>query len=112
EMEHADFTHACPRLEEALRLEPSALGGRLKLAECYEGEGRLASAWTTYAFVEAEAARTNQVERAERAHQRADALRPRLATIALVIPPDVAATPGIEVTRDGHAVGRAQWGVP
>lgn len=42
------------------RLVPEGLGAKLTLAECYESQGKLASAWTQYTVVESMAARTGQ----------------------------------------------------
>ena len=46
------------------------------------------------------------------ARQRAQALVPRLSKLVISVPREVAATPGLEVQRDGVAVGRALWEVP
>ena len=43
-MHKQDYATACPTIEEVARLRPEELGAKLKLAECYEGAGRLASA--------------------------------------------------------------------
>jgi hypothetical protein len=111
-MARKDYEAAYPMLEEALRLEPAALGARLALAECYESADKLASAWATYAIVEQEAIKAKQPDRQQRAHERAAAIEPRLAKLAIEVPEAVSKLPGLDVKRDGVAVGPAQWGVP
>jgi len=112
EMKAGQWDAACPRVEEVIRLIPEGVGAKMTLAQCYEGAGRLASAWSTYLVAEAAAARAGQTERQERAKTQARDLEPRLSRIAIKIFPEVAALPDLVVERDGQIVGRAQWGVP
>lgn len=107
DMEKKDFSAARKKLEEVVRVLPDALGARITLAECYEGLGKLASAWSTYTVVEALAQKANQKERAEKAAARVAALRPKLATLTVEIAGE---EPGLVVTRDEEPVGSAQWG--
>jgi hypothetical protein len=108
EMDAGDYASACPKLEEVVRLVPEGLGAKLTLAKCYEGAGKLASAWTLYSLVESAA---REKERAQAARTRAAALRPRLAELTIAVPADVRALPGLEVRRDAVVLGSAQWGV-
>jgi hypothetical protein len=109
-MKRKDYAGACPKLEEVTRLVPDGLGAKLTLAECYEGAGKLASAWSTYSQVESLAARLNQPDRQTLARDRAAALKPRLAKMVIDVPPAVASLPGLAVKRDGKPVGAAQFG--
>jgi hypothetical protein len=111
EMEQKQFSAACPKLEEVTKLIPDALGARVTLAECYEGVGKLASAWSEYAMVEGLAAKQNQAERAETAGKRAAELKPRLATLTIDVASGLDSIRGATITRDGLGVGKAQWGV-
>jgi hypothetical protein len=111
-MDKQDYASACPKLEEVARLGPEGLDAKLKLAECYEGSGRLASAWTMYALVEPLAEKANQSDRQKAAHDRAEALKPRLATLTIIVPATVRARPGLEIRCDDRVVEPAQWGVP
>lgn len=110
EMDAGDYASACGKLEEVTKLAPDGLGAKLKLARCYEGQGRLASAWAQYAVVKSMAARMGQMERAQTAGERAAALGPKLATMNIEVPAALRVIPGISVTRDGLPLGEAQWG--
>jgi hypothetical protein len=111
-MHNQDFASACPKIEEVARLRPDDLGAKLKLAECYEGAGRLASAWAIYALVEPLPEKANQPDRQKTAHDRAEALKPKLARLSIVVPDAVRALPGLEIRCDDRVINPAQWGVP
>jgi hypothetical protein len=108
-LDRKDYASACPKLEEVVRLVPEGLGARLALGECYEGMGRLASAWTVYLRTETSAMQARQAARQKEAHQRAEALKPRLAQLKITVPSELRALPGLAVSRDGIPVGAAQW---
>jgi hypothetical protein len=103
------YAEACPKLVESLRLDP-VIGTRFYLAECFEHVGKLASAWTYYLEVADAAKAAGQKDREKYANDRAEALRPRLAKLALKVPEAARAIPGLSIARDGVAVGEAQWG--
>lgn len=111
-MDQRNYATACPTLEEVVRLVPGGIGAKLTLADCYEAEGRLASAWTAYAVAEAAANNAGQTDRQQKAHTRAMALKPRLARVTLVVPAETRALPGLEITRDGVPSSSVQWGLP
>jgi hypothetical protein len=105
QMARGEYEAACPKLEESQRLSP-APGTAFNLADCWTHTGRLASAWSLFRDVEAEARLARQTMRAQVARRRGDELEhllPRLL-IHVPTPPD-----GIELRRDGVLVGRAQW---
>lgn len=103
------FADACPKYAESYRLDPS-MGTRFYQAECLERIGKLASAWVYYLEV-AEAARTGGLrDREAYALSRAAAIRPRMPTLAITVSPGARAIEGIEVKRNGIALGEAQWG--
>jgi hypothetical protein len=110
-LDKKDFAGACPKLEEVVRLEPAGIGAKITLAECYEGAGKLASAAATYELAEAASVEAGQAERKKKAHDRAAALRPRLAHLTLTVPQEISALPGLVIRRDGIRVGAGQWGV-
>ncbi len=111
-MAAGDYASACPRLEEAMKLEPEGVGAAVALAECYEGAGRLQSAWGAYLRAEAVAIKANQLVEQKKAHARAEALAPRLAHVIIAVPDQVKALPGLSILGDGMEIGPGLWGVP
>lgn len=108
--EQGRYAEACSKLAESHRLDP-ATGTLLTLALCREGEGKLASAWTAFVDVQGRARREGREDRERIATQRAGAIRPRLSTLTVDVPADVAGTPGLEVRVDGTLLGAASFGV-
>ena len=104
------WAEACPKLAESERLAPSG-GTLLNLADCYEHTGQTASAWVAWKDVASRANAAGKADVEKRALGRAAALEPMLAklTIAVDVGSDVA---GLEVKRDGVAVGHAEFGTP
>ena len=111
-MAERKFDEACPKLAEAARLEATKVGVKLQLAECYEGAGMLASAWTTYRQAEAAAAAANQPDRVTYAREHAEAVGKRSSRLTIAVPPSLQFAPGLVVKRDGLDIGAALWGVP
>lgn len=107
-MKAGKFAEACPKLEEGVRLNPG-LGMKFNLAECYENLGRTASAWALYLDVAAAAKTKKEVERERVARERAQKLAPRVSHVTVVVASEV---PGLEITRDGVAIGKGQFGTP
>lgn len=104
------YGDACPKLEESQRIDPGS-GTLLNLADCYERDGRIATAWAKFLEAAAAAKAANHAERENVARDRAAALHPRLSSLVIrVIAPEK--TPGLEIRRDGAIVGKAQWGSP
>lgn len=97
---------ACPKYAESQRLDPQ-LGTLLHLANCYEKEGKTASAWS--GFKEAtELAAKRKDPRQATARARAASLEPRLSKIIVTV---AAGAPSeIDVRQDGQVVRRAAWG--
>jgi hypothetical protein len=101
------YADACAKFAESKRLAPG-LGVTLYLADCYEHIGRTASAWTE--FLDAEGlARQRNDKRADVAHQRAQALEPKLDRLTITVAPTVPQT-GLSILRDGVAVPREELG--
>lgn len=109
-MSQGKYAEACPALEESQRVE-SRSGTALNLADCYEHEGRLASAWSTFLEAARLAKTAGNADREQGARERAAALVPRLSNL-VINAPSAASTPGLEITRDGESVGAAQFGLP
>jgi hypothetical protein len=110
-MKTKDYATACPKLEDVVRLVPDGIGARIQLGQCYEGAGRLATAWAVYTKAEGVATQPSQGARRKEAHDHAERLAPRLAKLTIVVPEAVRALPGLSIERDGAAVGPAEWGV-
>jgi hypothetical protein len=109
-MQAGDYAAACPKLAESFQQEP-ATGTLLALAVCQEASGHLASAWTSYQGVVARASQEGRADRATAARERMAALEPRLSTLTVHVPPEIAARPGLVLTRDGAPLPPAAWGV-
>ena len=105
-MQAGKFVDACPKLEEAMRLDPG-IGTEFNLADCNEHLGKLATAWTAFNDVAGQAKLSNQSEREKVARKRAAALEPRLPRLAIDV---TSATPGLEVKRDALVVAASAWG--
>jgi serine/threonine-protein kinase len=108
-MKEGRYALACPKFEESLR-QDYGIGTEFNLADCNEHLGRLASAWSGFLNVASAAKVQNQPQRERVARERAKALEPRLAKLVIEVP--AGAPPGLEVKRDGVAVGNASWGTP
>lgn len=80
--DRGEFAKACPKFEAALELF-DGIGTRGKLAECYERQGRLASAWRLYREVVRLSKRRGEKRRAKVAAKRARKLKPRLPRLII-----------------------------
>ncbi len=96
---------ACAKFEESLRLD-AAVSTRFNVADCFERQGRLASAWSQFLQVAADLQRDGDEVRGDAARARAKRLEPRLSKMVIKTsaPPE-----GLVVKRDGVEVGEAQW---
>jgi hypothetical protein len=108
-MDRGAYDEACPKLEESMRLD-AAVGTQLNLAECWERVGKIASAWAGFLDAASMAKTSRQPEREKLARARAKSLEPRVPK--LVIEADLSSEPGLEILRDGVAVGSASWATP
>jgi len=100
------FAEACPKYAESFRLDPQ-LGALIYLAECYEKNGQLASAWGSYREAE-EMAQKRHDDRLAHAHERATALQGRLDFLTINVPKS-ARVAGLEVLRDGVLLSETVW---
>jgi hypothetical protein len=110
-MDAGRVAEACPKFELATRVDPGRIGVMLKLAACYEAEGRVASAKTGYDLAEAAAQKAGDA-RAVEAHTKAVALAPRVPRLTITVLPVTAGPGALRVQRDEIAVESALWGVP
>lgn len=107
-----DYGHACPMLEEVVALQPQGVGAKLRLADCYIGAGKLASAYAILEEAASLAAAASQVDRATDASNSAKALESRLSRLTIVVGPSASSIPGLVVTRDGSALSPSLFNVP
>jgi hypothetical protein len=107
-MAKGNYEDACPKLEESQQLDPGS-GTLLNLGDCYEHQGRMASAWSMFLEAAAAARATGNTDRNRAARERATALDARLARLMIRV---AEKTAGLEVRRDGAVVRSAQWGTP
>ncbi len=103
------YGEACPKLAESQRLAPSG-GTLINLAECYERGGQTASAWGAWKDVAARANAAGKADVERNAVARAAALEPSLAKLTVSVATD-SDVPGLEVKRDGVALGHAEFGL-
>jgi len=108
-MKQGKLDQACPKLKQSYDLDPGG-GTLLNLAECYEKQGKLASAWSSFKEAQVAAQRDGRRERVDYAKKHIAGIEPRLPKITIEVPSD-ANTPGLSVTLDGAELGAAAWGV-
>ena len=101
------YPEACPKLAESQRLDPG-IGTQFRLADCYEQQGKVASAWAAFLEVASLAAASGQTEREQTARSRATRLESRLPRLKIVVPSENLGAE-LKITRDGIVVGQAQW---
>ncbi|NUO48788.1 MAG: hypothetical protein HOV80_08025 [Polyangiaceae bacterium] len=107
--DRGDYEAACPKLEASLKLDP-AIGTRLHLADCYDRQGRTASAWATFMEVASLARIEGQTAREEIAVARARALELRLSRFEVRVP-EANRLPELTVQIDDVLVPQPSWGL-
>lgn len=110
-MAAGQYEQACERIAKSLELDPG-MAAQFRLAECYDKQGRTASAWKNYHDVAKAARAAGMADRAKVAEDRARELQGRLATLTIAVPEEVASVPGLQVQRDGVSVPPSLWGTP
>jgi len=99
---------ACPKLSDSFKLEP-ATGTLVALALCHEQQGKLASAWAEFTSAAARARRESRPDREKLANEHATALKPRLSTLTILVPPALRAISALEIRRDGGTLVESAW---
>src|SRR5690606_29844380 len=84
-----------------------AIGTLLNLADCYEKNNQLASAWARFHEAIALAQRLGRANRERTARERAERLEPRLIKMTIS-----SRASGIDVKLDGNAIDPAVLGTP
>jgi hypothetical protein len=106
--EKKDYAAACPKFAASQKLDPGA-GTLLHLGDCYEKQGKFASAWATYVDAAAAARAKNRNDWADNAKARAERIEPKVPKLVFVVQRGV---PGLELSRDGALVDVAAAGTP
>jgi hypothetical protein len=107
-MDHKAYDEACPKLEGVVELQPGKLGAIFWLAQCYEAQGKIASAWTQYRAVGDTAPPSDSLKK--KAQDKAAELEPRLPRLTISVSAPVRAIAGLEIARDGIQLAPALWG--
>jgi serine/threonine-protein kinase len=109
-METEDFSAACEKFKASQELDP-ALGTLLRLADCYDRDGKTASAWATFKEVSSLAEQRGQGDRKRMADERVTDLETRLSRLELRVavkePPK-----GFEIQLNGVTVPKASYNAP
>jgi len=108
-VDKGDFAHGCPQYESSARLDPSARRF-MKLADCQERAGNIASAWMSFGEARDRAIAGGDKVLAGAARDSVKRLEARLGRIEIVVPPD-SAIAGLQIRRDGTLVADAVRGV-
>lgn len=98
------YAEACPKFLASHKLAP-AVGTLLNLADCYEKNGQIASAWARFHEAIALAQRLNRPDREKIARDRAEKLEPRLVKLTID-----ARDKTVEVKLDGNVLDAAVLG--
>ncbi|MBN9161102.1 MAG: hypothetical protein J0I07_09075 [Myxococcales bacterium] len=100
------YADACPKFAASQKLAP-AIGTLLNLADCYEKNNQLASAWARFHEAIALAQRLGRTNREQTARDRAEKLEPRLIRLSIL-----SHSSATEVTLDGNPIDPAVLGTP
>ena len=107
-MSAGDFRHACPKLQESLRLE-RAPGTLLRLALCHERQGKTATAWAEFLEGKAWAERDGRPDRVRFATEHLLALEPRLSWLTLRVPSEFSELERVSIRLNGSEVRQPAW---
>lgn len=105
--DQGQLPRACQKFEASEALDV-AVGTLLRLADCQERIGKLASAWARFREAGSLAQAQGMTERARIAAVRSAALEPKLSRLTITVAPE--APTDLVVTLDQNTVPRASWG--
>jgi hypothetical protein len=106
-LESGNVAAACPKFSESARLDPG-VGVALFLGDCYQRDGKTASAWAAFRDAEQLATKQGDKGRERIAHERATLLESKLVKLVIAAKDAVA---GLVVKRDGLVIGVPSLGV-
>ena len=107
-VKQGNLAAGCDKLEASQNLDP-APGTLLALADCFEKDGRLASAWSTWNDAVVLSRQRNDTRRMETAEKRAKTLEGKLPKLQVDVPRD-SAVEGLVVKRNGKIVESSIFG--
>ncbi len=102
------YAEACDKLEQSQKLDPG-VGTLLFMGECYEKQGRVASAWASFREAASLAKTQKDTKREKIARKRAERLDAKISKLTLKVP-EPARVEGLSVTRNGKPIAAALWG--
>jgi hypothetical protein len=105
-MQEGKIAEACPKFAASEQLASSG-GTLLNLADCYEKNGQLASAWAKFHDVASRAQRAGRTDVEAMANNRIKQIEPKLSYLTIIVPQ--ARVEGLEVRRDGEIAPKAAW---
>ncbi len=105
-MDAKQYGEACPKFLASHKMAP-AVGTLLNLADCYEKNGQLASAWARFHEAVALAQRFGRSDREKVARDRANKLEPRLSRVTITAADAKAAVKLDGAPLDSGALGTA-----
>jgi hypothetical protein len=105
------YPEACSKLESSQKTDPG-IGTLLYLGECYEKQGKTASAWATFREAASMAEEAGQSDRAKKGQARADRLTASLSKLTIEMAPENKGIVGLNVRREDQEVSPALFGTP
>jgi len=107
-MEQGKYTEACPKLEASLAYDRNAGGTILRLAACYQGMKKWASAWGKFNDALTRAKQQGRPERIEAAQKGIAEVEPNMSRVTIRVDAG-ARVPGLEVKLDNAPVPEGAW---
>jgi hypothetical protein len=104
-----NYAEACPKFEASQKKSPAA-GTLVNLADCYEHEGKITSAWVTYKEASRASAIRKKTEWETLSKSRIAALEPKVPKL-VVGPTPMADRADMQIARDGETLARSEWAV-
>jgi hypothetical protein len=110
-MTDGKFADACPRFEEVRRLMTEHINTGIKLAACYVGLNRTASAWNELSRVRSLAVQQEKADKVALIDERLAQVMPKIPHLRVEVPSAVASIEGISIQRGNIELGAGQWGL-
>lgn len=108
-MDKGKFAEACPKLEASLAYDRTAGGTILRLAACYQGLKKWASAWGKYSDALQRAKLQGRKDRIDAATKGITAVEVHMSRLAIRVDPAAKVT-GLELKLDDVAIPEGAWG--